>query len=773
MNFTQRLKLNSYVSLGVMVVMIPVLVWSLARATAVKHDDDLADDIMQKVSERISYRDEYLIYQEEASKTKWLAATKKTSLLLQQAAVQFSDGAELLLLGEMRQNFDDTVIIFSRILELTEKSKRAEATTDFHNSALEKQLYSQLLQRAATLQNATIRLQRLTETGLAQANERSILITTLFVFLVAMTTIINALFLNRTLRQRLTSLHSGARTIASGNLGFRINDSGSDELADLAGTINSMTERVQCYTRELQQSHDLLDVLSRQVPGVIYQYQLFPDGRSCFPYASEAITWIYEVSPDEVRTDASAVFAILHPDDYEGVFNSIRKSAETLQPWEYEYQVVLPRQGTRWRGGIAHPEKLSDGSILWNGIITDITDRKRLERDIKMFNDSIDKAFDAVQWITSDARILYANETACHMLGYTRNELIQLSVGDIDPVFPMDTFSTHWAKSKNEHGVKFETVHRTKDGREFPVEIAVSYHLYGEREINCCIIRDIGERKQAELKLAEAREMLETQVLERTFSLSRAIGLLSLEIEERKKMEQDLLNYQQKLESMALDLTMAEERVRDRIAGELHDQVGQRLILGKMKLGALANQAPTESCLKDVEELDRIIDLSIQDIRSLTFQLRPPLLASAGLEAALHWLGEEFRENHGLQISYYNDDQPKPMRYEFRSTVFQAAREMMLNTVKHAGATHIGIRIVRDASMLIVTISDNGCGFNSVQMINKKTKLGGFGLINVQRRIEHLGGSIIIASNPDSGTCTTITAPLDIDIFNEDQRGAP
>jgi PAS domain S-box-containing protein len=234
------------------------------------------------------------------------------------------------------------------------------------------------------------------------------------------------------------------------------------------------------------------------------------------------------------------------------------------------------------------------------------------------------------------------------------------------------------------------------------------------------------------------------------------------DISELKQIEAELLENHRKLESMAIELSLAEERERDRIAGELHDQVGQRLIFGKMKLGALAGQVQTDEGINDIEELDRIIDLSIQDIRSLTFQLRPPLLASAGLEAALHWLGEEFREQYGLLLTYSDDSQQKPMRYEARSTVFQAVREILLNTVKHADATHIGIDIRRAADMLHVCLSDNGRGFDVAEARMKKARSGGFGLINVQRRIEHLGGSLMIESRPGNGTRVTIMAPLDL-----------
>lgn len=166
---------------------------------------------------------------------------------------------------------------------------------------------------------------------------------------------------------------------------------------DLQELNAALSQRVQERTAELseknrlllqkemrlQQSHDLLAKLSDQVPGVLFQYRLFPNGKACFPYTNQALQEIYEVSPEQVRDDASLITAFHHPDDAEGIAASLRDSARTLQSWHYEYRVALPLQGVRWRLGNARPEKLEDGSILWHGFITDITERKQLQAELE------------------------------------------------------------------------------------------------------------------------------------------------------------------------------------------------------------------------------------------------------------------------------------------------------------------------------------------------------------------------------------------------------
>jgi PAS domain S-box-containing protein len=127
----------------------------------------------------------------------------------------------------------------------------------------------------------------------------------------------------------------------------------------------------------------LLSKIARQVPGVVYQYRLRPDGSSCFPYASEAIRSIYRVAPEDVREDASAVLASLHPDDLPRVIRTIRESAERLAPWNEEYRVRFPDGVERWLHGNSVPQRDDDGSVLWHGFITDITARKEAEERLR------------------------------------------------------------------------------------------------------------------------------------------------------------------------------------------------------------------------------------------------------------------------------------------------------------------------------------------------------------------------------------------------------
>ena len=190
---------------------------------------------------------------------------------------------------------------------------------------------------------------------------------------------------------------------------------------------NTLKKLVDEETSDLRRSYDQLTKLSKQVPGSTYQFRLFPDGHSCFPYAIEGINDVYEVSPEDVHEDASLVFSRLHPEDYDAVVDSIQKSANTMQLWHLEYRVILPKQGLQWLQGKAKPELLEDGSILWHGFITKITEHKHAEEEMKQSESrwkfAIEGAGDGLwDWDVVNGTVFFS-ESWKALLGYTKNEL--------------------------------------------------------------------------------------------------------------------------------------------------------------------------------------------------------------------------------------------------------------------------------------------------------------------------------------------------------------
>ncbi|MEI8311822.1 MAG: PAS domain S-box protein, partial [Verrucomicrobiota bacterium] len=193
----------------------------------------------------------------------------------------------------------------------------------------------------------------------------------------------------------------------------------------LLSVMNDVTALNQS-ARLLQESEGRLLKIAGRVPGVIYQYRLRPDGTSCFPFASEAINEIYRVTPNEVQEDASKVFANLHPDDRDGIVASILKSAQELAPWQYEYRVKFSDGTVRQLSGNAVPQREEDGSVLWHGFITDITERKQADEEIRQLAGRLSLATQAGgvgiwDWDVANDRLVW-DDNMYRQYGITRDQ---------------------------------------------------------------------------------------------------------------------------------------------------------------------------------------------------------------------------------------------------------------------------------------------------------------------------------------------------------------
>ncbi|MCX7143408.1 MAG: PAS domain-containing protein [Proteobacteria bacterium] len=159
----------------------------------------------------------------------------------------------------------------------------------------------------------------------------------------------------------------------------------------IIGTYTDISEQ-KYLTQKLQESDKLLQDVSAQVPGIIFQLRLSPDGHFRFPFISKARVDLYGAALPQVHEDASSLFDYVHPDDLDSFMASIHESGRTLQLWQRDYRVAVPELGVRWRSGHARPARLEDGSILWHGFITDITDRVAAEAERSLLEEQLSNA---------------------------------------------------------------------------------------------------------------------------------------------------------------------------------------------------------------------------------------------------------------------------------------------------------------------------------------------------------------------------------------------
>jgi len=358
------------------------------------------------------------------------------------------------------------------------------------------------------------------------------------------------------------------------------------------------------------------------------------------------------------------------------------------------------------------------------------------------FRRFIDNANEGVGMTDRECRITYVNESLARMLGYEPGELIGMPVSDL--LSPEErTLFLAKMDERRRSGLteRREWQHLRKDGSIIWLLVSATPILddKGGFQGTFAMLTDLTSRMEAEIALLKAHDEMEQHVEERTAALAQA-------------------NEQIKL--MTLDRIQAEERERIRIAGELHDQVGQTLLLIKMKLDMLASEIEAEQQREAASSLSFLLECSLQDIRSLTFNMRPPLLDTANFEVALEWLGTAIKRDYGLQIDFHCSHQSLPLKIEVRYSIFQAVRELLLNVVKHARVDRAELSITAEADRILIRVIDQGSGFDLLDTTKMQSAANGFGLFNVRQRIEQIGGELRVSSAIGTGTSVTLYIPM-------------
>ena len=272
-----------------------------------------------------------------------------------------------------------------------------------------------------------------------------------------------------------------------------------------------------------------------------------------------------------------------------------------------------------------------------------------------------------------------------------------------------------------------------------------------------CVALDITNLKEVEEELRKHQEHLEDLVRDRTRKLNETNRHLRSAITQRKRVEVQMTVYQSQLRRLASQMLLTEEKERRRLASDLHDGLGQKLALVKMQLDSLRSMGEpgAEVALADVIN---VIDQTHKSVRSLTFELSPPILHDLGLAAAVEWLAEDMSKRTGVQIAVKADAQARPMNEQSRIIAYRCVRELLMNVIKHAHATDATVSIEANGRQLRIGVRDNGIGFAS-EDVNETLERNAFGLFSVRERVEHVGGAMKIRSTPGKGAVVTLDIP--------------
>lgn len=295
-----------------------------------------------------------------------------------------------------------------------------------------------------------------------------------------------------------------------------------DEVVLLKATASLIAQALQ--RKDAAEVHDALrerlHKLATLVPGMLYQFQRYPDGRSRFPYASEGIEQIYGLPALAVADDATPVLEVIHPEDREAVLASVERSFADLSLWELDYRVRRRDGEVRWLHGQARPEAQADGGVLWHGYITDITGRKAVLEALRHSEASLralfDNTQDALLLIDCDYRLIAfnheASERTVRVLGITPylGLDIRQAFAKQDPALPHDL-------GRGMSGETFRTERLTTrlDGSQYWVDVSINPVRDEHGRVLAVAFRsaDITSRKELEEALRQGEARLK-QILE-------------------------------------------------------------------------------------------------------------------------------------------------------------------------------------------------------------------------------------------------------------------
>lgn len=507
---------------------------------------------------------------------------------------------------------------------------------------------------------------------------------------------------------------------------------------------------------------------------------------------------------------------------------------------------------TRWRQFSSAPVRDSSGTILGAiAIISDITERKHNEELLRFTQFSIENASDAIFWSGLDARICFVNAAGCQLLGYSREELLELSVHDLEPGRPRDEWTMDCARLKEVKSLRFESKVRRKDGSFVPVEITINHLEFGGKEHHCAFIRDITQRKKSEetlrkLSLAaehtsagiiitdlhgvieyanprycfmigyqpeevigqnprifksghtppgEYQRLWQTilagadwkgELLNRkksgelfweraTISPIKQPGgnithfvAVKEDVTAQKRAEDALLMSRQELRALAGRLQAVREQERTRLAREIHDVLAQELSFLKMEISSFKfrlSQAGQDVFALRLKDMDQAVDRAVASVQEIATALRPVILDSLGLCAAVEWQVREFEARSGISCKVSVPGSALPLDHERSTALFRLLQESLTNVLRHSEARRVEVSLTWESGVVALRVQDNGRGIPESKLNAPRS----IGLIGMRERAYLLGGQCQITSKPGEGAL--IEARFDLPAPSDNGQG--
>ena len=289
----------------------------------------------------------------------------------------------------------------------------------------------------------------------------------------------------------------------------------NDELDKLADAINQMGENMKKHATgkrlieaKTGDSDEKYRRLEASIPGMVYLFAMHLDGTFSFPYVNDASQKLFGISPEDLMRDATLITRLIHPDDCEKFDSSVKHSAETLQPWREVLRYIVNGE-VRWYDFMSRPELQPNGDILWDGIILEITDRRRTEEALHESEATLRSIYEnspmliGVVELTEDDKIFHIYDSPATARFFhveykgTKNKAAEELGAPSDAIH--EWLVGYRQSQKQGKPVRFEYVHDAPDG---PLVLSATVSVIGPgqhgRTRFCYVAENITERKRAE-----------------------------------------------------------------------------------------------------------------------------------------------------------------------------------------------------------------------------------------------------------------------------------
>ena len=386
-------------------------------------------------------------------------------------------------------------------------------------------------------------------------------------------------------------------------------------------------------------------------------------------------------------------------------------------------------------------EKVADGNLdvfltikrgdeigaLANSFNKMAEDLRRTTVSKDYFDNIIGSMNDTLVVVDPDARIRSVNKATCKLLGYKEDELIGRDISLIVPqeetVFGGTGFKRLFGEATI---INQEVDYVTKTGKPIPMlfSAAMLENKAGGTEGTVGIARDITKRKQTEEALRQS---------------------------------------ERELHFLSSQLLTAQEKERRRLSRELHDELGQALMVLKLKVRSIQRALGTgqTSLSGECDEVIGYINEVTENVRRLSRDLSPAILEDLGLSAAIRWLVEASTKHYNIKSSLDMTEMDDLFSHEGQITLYRIVQECLTNIAKHAQATQVSIAISKQDGGILFSVEDDGKGFDVKEAFGRDPTKKGLGLSAMYERGRILGGSLDIWSEKGTGTRITFKVPLD------------